>query len=175
MDKRVTRLTRRNAGFTLVELLVVMLIVAMISGVVVLNMPPPRDSQKNEAEIFAARLNLATELAIMTGSMIGLEVDQTGYRFFRFVDGEWTAHNHDQLKATKFTPDMVVEFTVTDLSLRNEVLANKDADEDEEAPSPVVFVSATGETTPLTAQFVSKRRVFSVNLDGSGNVSLETP
>lgn len=175
MDHRITFSARRSAGFTLIELLVVMLIVAMIASVVVLNMPPPRDSQKNQAEVFAARLNLAAEMAIMTGSMIGLEVDPSGYRYYRFVDGAWAAHDDKQLQPTTFAADMAVEFTVTDQSLKNEMLDTKRTDDKDDTPSPVVFIAPTGETTPMAAQFVSQRRVLTVDLDAAGNVTLATP
>ena len=152
-----------------------MLIVAMIAGVVVLNMPPPRGGQKNDAEIFAARLNFASEMAIMTGSVIGLEVDASGYRYFRFVDGEWNAHGNRQLQSGSFSADTTVEITVMDQSLKNESGNTNRDDDNEDLPSPVVFISPTGETTPLIAEFVYNRRALSVNFDSAGNVSLETP
>ncbi len=160
-------------GFTLVELLVVMLIVAMMAGVIVLNMPPPRSGEKNQAEVFAARLNLAAELAVMTGSMIGLEVDPTGYRYFRFVDGKWAPHDGGQLKDENFPADVTVDITVTDLSLKNQTRDSSRTEDDEDLPAPNVFISPTGETTPLSAQFVSRRGSLMVSLDSSGNVTLD--
>ena len=151
-----------------------MLIVAMIAGVVVLNMPPPRSSEKSEAEVFAARLDAATELAIMTGSMFGLEVSPDGYVYYRYSQGEWGASGDYRLSSGVFPADLAVEFTITDPSRKNELIDEKREEKEEDVPAPVVFITPTGETTPLTAEFTSQRAIISVTLDASGNVTMES-
>lgn len=175
MDQPVRLLRRASAGFTLIELLVVMLIVAMISSVVVLNLPPPRGEEKNEAEVFAARLDAASELAVMTGAMFGLEVSEDGYRYYRYERGVWERATDRRLALGAFSPDIAIEFTVTDPAAKNEAAEENPRDKEEEAPAPSVFFTPTGETTPLNAKFVSRRGNVSVSLDAAGNVTMETP
>ncbi|MEM9616567.1 MAG: GspH/FimT family pseudopilin [Pseudomonadota bacterium] len=173
MDRSVALRRRASGGFTLVELLVVMLIVAMISSVVVLNMPPPAGNEKNEADVFAARLDAAAELAIMTGSMIGLELDPGGYVYYRYNRGVWTAMSGKTLSSGTFPPDLAVEFTLTDPAKKNETEETEPLDE--EAPAPSVFFAPTGETTPLEADFKSRRGNITVTLDAAGAVTMASP
>jgi general secretion pathway protein H len=159
---------RPSAGFTLIELLVVMLIVALMASVVVLNMPPPASQARTEADMFAARLNAAAELAITTGSMIGLELDADGYKFYRYDRGVWNESAERRLAFGAFPPDMGVDFTLVEPAKKNEVTDDKPRDKD--LPAPSIFFSPTGETTPLSVDFSTRGAVRSVNLDASGNV-----
>ena len=52
-----------RAGFTLVELLMVVAIIGLAAGAVVLSVPDPRPSVAEDAERFAARLSRAREEA----------------------------------------------------------------------------------------------------------------
>lgn len=175
MDRPVKLSRRACAGFTLIELLVVMLLVAMISSVIVLNLPPPRGEEKNEAEVFAARLDAASELAVMTGAMFGLEVSEEGYRYYRYDRGVWETAIDRRLAVGAFSPDIAVEFTLTDPAAKNEAAEENPREKDKEAPAPSIFFTPTGETTPLNAKFVSRRGDVSVSLDAAGNVTMDTP
>jgi general secretion pathway protein H len=76
-------------GFTLVELLVVLTIIALVSAAVVLAIPDPRGDLMVEAERFAARARAAQERAIMDNRPIALRVSATGYAFDSRQAGAW--------------------------------------------------------------------------------------
>jgi general secretion pathway protein H len=82
---------RRSAvnGFTLVELMVVLVIVGLMSAAVVLAIPDPRGGLVSEAETFAARVQAAQERAIMDNRSVALRLTPEGYSFERAVKGEW--------------------------------------------------------------------------------------
>ena len=65
-----------RAGFTLVELLMVVAIIGLAAGAVVLSVPDPRPSVAEDAERFAARLSRAREEAILSNRPVA--VDPTG-------------------------------------------------------------------------------------------------
>lgn len=168
-------------GLTLIELLIVMLVVAMAAGVVAFNMPPSTSEARKEAERFAARLSVAGEQAIMSGSVIGMELEADGYRFYRYDRGEWRdlalgPQASRQLGAGRFPPDIAVDFTVLEPARRNEdeqqrrAAAERErrAQDDETIATPNVFFSPTGETTALTISFKSRRAALTVSLDNTG-------
>ena len=72
---------RREAGFTLTELMVVLAIIGLLATVVVLAMTDGRPSGAQEAERFAARLVSARDEALMTNRAIEVAVSPQGYAF----------------------------------------------------------------------------------------------
>lgn len=80
----------RRGGFTLVELMVVLVIVGLAAGAVILTAPDPRPSVAVEAERFAARLARAREEAILTNRPVAVLADAAGYGFAVFGPEGWT-------------------------------------------------------------------------------------
>lgn len=70
-------------GFTLVELLVVMAIIALAGAAVVLAMPDPRGDLRQGAERFAARVSAARDRAVIEGRDQVVWVSPSGYRIER--------------------------------------------------------------------------------------------
>ncbi len=76
-------------GFTLVELMVVLVILGLASAAVVLAMPESGGSVQAEAERFAARARAAQERAIMDNRPLAVRLDSNGYAFDWREGGEW--------------------------------------------------------------------------------------
>lgn len=81
----------REAGFTLVELMVVVFLMGLLSGIVALSMPPGMSGPEREAQRLAARLQLAMEEAVVTGDALGFGANSNAYGFFRLRRGQWRA------------------------------------------------------------------------------------
>ncbi|RYE77652.1 MAG: type II secretion system protein GspH, partial [Oxalobacteraceae bacterium] len=80
----------RHAGFTLLELLVVLVIAGITLGIVSFNaMPSPRQALQNEAQRIALLLQLARDEAIVRDRAIAFEVDAEGYRFLQREERTW--------------------------------------------------------------------------------------
>jgi general secretion pathway protein H len=86
-------LSRRSAehGFTLVELMVVIVIIGLMSGAVVLTMADPRGRISGDIDRFAGRVRAARNSAIIAGKPIALWVSPTAYGFERRAEGQWQA------------------------------------------------------------------------------------
>jgi general secretion pathway protein H len=92
--------TRRalQYGFTLLELLVVLVIAGILLGVVSFNaMPGERQALQNEAQRIALLLQLARDEAILRNRPIAFEADQTRYRFLIRDGNGWQALTKDDL------------------------------------------------------------------------------
>ena len=69
------RAEKKESGFTLVELLVVLVIIGLAAAAVVLAIPDPEGSLQTEAERFAARAKAARDLAIVESRPALLRID----------------------------------------------------------------------------------------------------
>ena len=82
---------RSAAGFTLVELLVVVALVGLATTAVLLTLPDGDAVLYRQADAFGLRLQRAQEEAILGGRTIQVGVDAGGYRFGRQDFGRWRA------------------------------------------------------------------------------------
>ncbi len=82
---RCARCTRRQlSGFTLLEVVVVLLIITIILGMVGVNLTRnPADTLRDEAERLALVLQNAQQEAILEGKPYGFKFTEKGYQFLR--------------------------------------------------------------------------------------------
>jgi general secretion pathway protein H len=101
-------------GFTLLELLVVLVIVGITLGAVSFNaMPSERQILQNDAQRIALLLQLARDEAIVRNRPIAFEADAERYRFLIFEDNKWQAlQNDDMFREREFKRKPVL-FTVS--------------------------------------------------------------
>lgn len=79
---------RRAAGFSLIELLVVLVLLALASAAVALSVPPS-DPLREPVQRLAARLAHARELAVLRNQSLRALLDSDGYRFEQRQQGQW--------------------------------------------------------------------------------------
>jgi len=142
----------KKAGFTLVELLMVVAILGLAAGAVVLSVPDPRPSVAADAERFAARLVRAREEAILSNQPVAVEVSAAGYGFAVFDGERWSP-----LEAGPFASQAWTEGT--SVALPGE-------------PVRLVF-DPTGVADPATLTLSREGRSRRVTIDGAGEVSLD--
>lgn len=133
----------RARGFSLVEILVVVLIIALMTGVAVLSLSlssahPVRD----RAEQFAQLLRVASEEASMQGENLALGFWTRGWRFYVLRGGmAWQPLNGDELLRPVTLPE---DYALT-LSLQGQQVQL----EREDKTKPQVFLLASGEMEPF--------------------------
>lgn len=80
-----------TAGFTLVELMVVLAIVGLVASAVVLSVPGDGDALVRQADRFGTHLERAREEALLGTRPVELVADARGYAFRRQRFGGWQA------------------------------------------------------------------------------------
>ena len=83
-----------EAGLTLVEVLVVLAIIGVMSGVAVFGLGAASrgDTVQAEAQRLAASVQLASDEALVTDRRLALQWDGRGYSFVEWTGGEWQPH-----------------------------------------------------------------------------------
>ena len=97
-------------GFTLLELLVVLLIMGLFAGLVAaISHPDERALLRVEAERLAQLLDLAAVEARLSGSPIAWTAEASRYRFWRWRDDAgWSEARDDSLRARSLPPGMAI-------------------------------------------------------------------
>jgi general secretion pathway protein H len=169
----------RGSGFTLIEVLVVVMIIGIVSAIVVLglgNLGNDRDLQ-NEARRLTSLIEMASDEAMLQGRDFGLEITLNAYRFVEYepLTGQWAEVIGDEL----LRPRQLAENTEFDLILEDKrVLLDTEAaktirNEDDDSIGlgedylPHVLVLSSGDITPFVLEIIRMSDRSSVQLSAS--------
>jgi general secretion pathway protein H len=175
-------------GFTLIEVLVVLFLMALSSMVMMMNLPLSRGhSAEQAANSFFQRVQLLSEEAILGSHDFGLTIDQAGrqIRFSSLTDQGWVALESDRMSASLALADDVT----LDLQLGSQVWHGDEAgvnsdtlfDESDKnsAEQPELFILSSGDLTPFLAIFTtageSVGHGWKVQVKENGVIRLLTP
>jgi len=105
---------RLPRGFTLLELLVVMVIAGIMLGMVSFNaMPSERQVLQHDAQRIALLLQLARDEAIVRNRPIAFEAEADRYRFLLYDENVWQILKQDDLLREREFKRSPVTFTFT--------------------------------------------------------------
>jgi len=170
----------RESGFTLIEVLVVLVIIAIISAFAILglgNLDDDRELQ-NEARRLTALIEMASDEATLQGRDFGLELSQRGYRFVEYdpLTEQWFEVTGDDLmrprtlaEDTEF--DLFLEDRRVSLRLEAAEVEHSDDDDDDRALSddylPHILVLSSGDISPFVLEIFRSTDRTSVQLSAS--------
>jgi general secretion pathway protein H len=154
---------RRQHGFTLLEVLVVLVIISVIIGFAVLSIDTGPEELRREGSRIASLLELASEEAVMNGRECRMVLRRHGYSFELLRDGKWQSAEDELFRPRQLPNDISLQ-----LFLENqEVMLNDEADPDA-AKSGALLLLSSGEITPfeLTVSGAATTKV-NIHCDGS--------
>jgi general secretion pathway protein H len=150
---------KQESGFTLIEILVVVVIVATIASMTLLSIGIVGDDRDldTERKRLASLLEVAQDEALMQGRELGVEFTTSAYRFVEFdpFTRQWSEIRGDDLFRQRSLPEgMEFELYIDDKRITlNQDLAEFDDPDDKDPVSkvqsymPHLFVFASGEAT----------------------------
>jgi len=157
---------QKTRGFTLIEILVVVIIIAIISSVALMSMNLIGDDREldTERKRLATLIEVAQDEAMMQGRELGLELMTSTYRFVEFdpFAAQWTEIRDDELFRLRQLPDgMEFELYVEGkrIILDNDPKEFEDPDKAGmslaiESYAPHVFVFSSGESTSYEIRLI---------------------
>lgn len=80
----------REAGFTLVELMIVLFIIGLTASLVVLTMSSGGNALEEDAQRFAARTAALRDNAILQSRPMAVQITSSGYSFLERRKGSWS-------------------------------------------------------------------------------------
>ncbi|RKQ96170.1 GspH/FimT family pseudopilin [Maricaulis maris] len=157
----------REAGLSLIEILVGVSILATVAFAVSLSFQPARPPLDEAADRLAARLQVAGEEAITSGVPVGLVIDDfgAGYAFYRYVDQRWwPLADHPALRARRL-PDNVR------LVVRDAMFTANEDDPAGAAAVPVIWFDPAGLTEPFRLRLETAEAAIELDWQAAGGLS----
>ena len=167
-----------DKGFTLIEILVVMVLLGLLSGVAVFTLGSGK--LQRELEVEAQRLHtllrMASEEAILSNTEIGFSIDDDHYEFLEYDDEKqtWASSSVGVLKRRDLPEWLAPEF---EREGQTRILG-KDTDTTEGNKKPDMMLLSSGEVTPFTITLRVQNKDeggFIISSDGLEEIKLIIP
>lgn len=180
---------KKNLGFTLIEIMLVIVLLALASVAVVMNLPDTKqDLAKEQAQRFYYRLQLLNESAILNGKDFGLTVDsdKKSYRYLVLEADGWQV-----LEDKIYTETALEEGLSIDVELGSNAWSNNESlfsqeslfdedmfseyEEEDKIEPPELLVLSSGEVTPFSVSIYpegNRENGWLVDVQESGVIRL---
>lgn len=154
---------RSDRGFSLVEVMVVLVIMGLLAGVVTVNLPDPADDQRALVERLAAKIKVTADEAILSGQVTGIEITERGYRALVRRRGLWEIST-DRLAGAlpkQMRPVLTVEGEDRALASRSVSAIDR---------APTLMFTPSAEFAPFELRFESPRGSLSITGAADGTI-----
>lgn len=190
------RTTKYSAGFTLIEVMLVVLVVGLMASLVQFSFggESPETRLVKQGEKFQALFSLASEYALLNNVQLGLKVTEQDYQFLGFDGEQWQPIEQTQLTKVELPEPVVLTLQLDDLPLEQpSMLQTEDVqqaqkqqldkiEQDQNKKQlllPQVLLFASGDITPFSLTFSVQQNgtELSVKVTGLYNpeLTLEGP
>ena len=170
----------RQAGFTLLEVLLVAMLMGLVAAAVTLSMGGAKGDREldKQARRFMATLQQAQEHAVMDGRLVGLRIEDHGWQFMlrQAGDRKWQVLSEDKILSQVELPEEVTLAIELEGFSWSESEEKQEQERDQEERTPQVLIFPGGELTPfvltLSQQNDDEKYLRTVKGDEFGRLSL---
>lgn len=163
---------RRMVGFTLLEVLVVVVIISVLSTAFLMSLGGGRqDAGKEEAKRFAALVRMAGQEAMLRSRDLAVEILPQGYRFLINEDQTWRPLTDEVLRPRQLPEDMSfdVQLDGSMVLFRHDRAAEDDdaaGNEEDTEQRPRIYLFSTGEMTPFEMILLIEDSEYNYRISG---------
>ena len=151
----------QNKGFTLIEILVVVLIIGIMTGFTLLSFGDFGASRKitMAGEQLVNYVKLTRQQAILASATYGIQIDPLGYQVWHFqAPHSWQPISHESI----FKHQSFPKHTVVQLANKGLLMGG----------SPQIVINPTGDLTPFVLYLGTKSQPRLVTIVGEDNGTL---
>lgn len=145
-----------NHGFTLLEVLVVLLIIGITISFISLNVNPRHQIAEQEGKRLAALMNLAQEEAILTGDEYALEfVGASQYGFVKLIGDSWQELADDEVFRLRTLPaELAIELIIGGDQVPLDI--SERSVQSSSSTNPRITLLSSGEISPFRIDLVDR-------------------
>lgn len=158
--------SKAAAGYTLIEVLVVVAIMALLTSIVIPYLPVNKSKQLfAAADRFKLQISYVQSQSILQSQDMGLTLTDAGYQFVQRAPASWEAVEDEGLPAVKLDTFLTQQIFIEDIEYVPETPF------DGEPVPPAVLFFSSGETTPFEYRLgLSETEYVRLKFDALGEV-----
>lgn len=182
----------RHAGFTLMEVMLVILLMGLAAAAVTMSIgnSGPQQALERTAQQFIAATELVLDETVLSGYFVGIVVEKTSYQFVYYKDSKWHPLEKDRILSEKqMDPGVTLNLVLdglplvqedeTDESWFEEPLIEPSAEDKKKHPEPQILLLPSGEMSAFELSFIAKTDQGEIDVlvvgDALGRVTLGRP
>lgn len=150
--------TRKELGFTLIELMAVLVIISLMTGIVVMSVPAKKDPIEIYGQSMQRSFSMAAHDSVISGLPQAFGFYSDGFVSYVYEGGEWVVESE-----LPWPEDADISFYKDDVSI-----------DLPPEPVPIVIFDPLGLSTEFSLELEGLERTLTFRSFGDGKVSLET-
>ncbi|MFT5653952.1 MAG: general secretion pathway protein H [Psychromonas sp.] len=185
----------QQPGFTLLEVMLVVLLIGLASLTVVMTFPNTLSSENNaswQAQRFATLLQWAEDEALISGNELGLVIEKNSYQFaiYDYSKQRWLASRVGEIEGKVELPELVsLEYSLSDSAwgeinnsdqdsfIEESERVDIEGDNKLKTLNPLIYVMSSGEVSPFSLVFSKadtdpEKQSTTVSVSTNGAISL---
>lgn len=182
----------RQTGFTLMEVMLVILLMGLTAAAVTMSIgnSGPQQALERTAQQFMAATELVLDETVLNGQFIGIVIEKNSYQFVFYKDGKWNPLEKDRMLSEKQMETGVslnlvldglplVQEDEEEKSWFDEPFIEAKTEDKKKHPEPQIMLFPSGEMSAFELSFIAKTDKGQIDVlvvgDALGRLTLGRP